>query len=486
VVYTFGSFVLDETARRLTRDGERVMLPDRQLAILRVLLAQAGAIVPKDALLDTAWPDVAVGDNSLEQAISSLRRALGPTAEAAPYIETLPRRGYRFSAPVIRRAPRQSDEGLDSLLGPLRAFVEGRSALETLGRNGVARACEVLTGVVAESPDLSAGHVGLANALALRFEASRLDDTPDVEGLRAAGFHAREACRLEPENGEGWATLAFVLSRAGATLEATAAGRRAIALEPDNWRHHLRLAYATWGEDRLRAARRTLALVPDLGLAHWLAATVHVARGSLAEAERELIAGTEAQDRQPENGRFGAVGLHLLLGLVRLARGDDARAMTEFERELAFERSGHIYAAEACSNAWGAIGTVYWQRGAEDEAVEAFDRALDLVRSHPYALAAVCHADAGRHRDGAAARLARRLELLRMHGQPFLMAMTEGVAYALAGQHSSAATRVHAALREAPAAGSAGWLLPVEPFVRVGLHPEVWEAALATLASRAA
>jgi hypothetical protein len=98
----------------------------------------------------------------------------------------------------------------------------------------------------------------------------------------------------------------------------------------------------------------------------------------------------------------------------------------------------------------------------------------------------VCHADAGRHRDGAAARLARRLELLRMHGQPFLMAMTEGVAYALAGQHSSAATRVHAALREAPAAGSAGWLLPVEPFVRVGLHPEVWEAALATLASRAA
>jgi DNA-binding winged helix-turn-helix (wHTH) protein len=134
VVYTFGSFVLDETARRLTRDGERVMLPDRQLAILRVLLAQAGAIVPKDALLDTAWPDVAVGDNSLEQAISSLRRALGPTAEAAPYIETLPRRGYRFSAPVIRRAPRQSDEGLDSLLGPLRAFVEGRSALETPSR----------------------------------------------------------------------------------------------------------------------------------------------------------------------------------------------------------------------------------------------------------------------------------------------------------------------------------------------------------------
>src|SRR4029077_15944600 len=79
--------------------------------------------------------------------------------------------------------------------------------------------------------------------------------------------------------------------RGGEHLDALAASKRAVTLEPDNWRHHFRLASVSWGEQRLRAAQQTLALLPHFPLAHWLAATVYVARQVFDEAERELDAG---------------------------------------------------------------------------------------------------------------------------------------------------------------------------------------------------
>ena len=69
--------------------------------LLHLLVSRAGEVLSKDALIAAAWRDVAVTDNSLEQAISALRRALTPeTGER--YIETQPRRGYRFAATVTR------------------------------------------------------------------------------------------------------------------------------------------------------------------------------------------------------------------------------------------------------------------------------------------------------------------------------------------------------------------------------------------------
>ena len=64
-----------------------------------------------------------------------------------------------------------------------------------------------------------------------------------TEALRGAAVHARDACRLDAASGEAWATLAFVLSRAGVQADAIAAGRRAVSLEPDNWRHAVRISY---------------------------------------------------------------------------------------------------------------------------------------------------------------------------------------------------------------------------------------------------
>ena len=122
-------------------------------------MARAGQIVSKDDLIAAGWKDVAVSDNSLEQAISNLRRVLGDGC-----IETAARRGYRFTAAVERRAPRETDAGLDALLAPHRAFIEGRAALETLEAGHVAKARAVFERAVAGAPEHPSSHVGLANA----------------------------------------------------------------------------------------------------------------------------------------------------------------------------------------------------------------------------------------------------------------------------------------------------------------------------------
>jgi DNA-binding winged helix-turn-helix (wHTH) protein/Tfp pilus assembly protein PilF len=485
-IYAFGGFQLDEGARRLALGNEPVALPDRHIDILLLLVSRHGQIVSKDELIEAAWKDVAVGDNSLEQAISSLRRKLGTAPDGSSYIETVARRGYRFIAPVARSVPRQSDAELEALLAPFRMFVEGRAAIETLAEDAVARARDAFSEVVAASPDYAPGHLGLANALALSFDATRSDDRPDIQALLSAVSHAREACRLDAGYGETWATLAFVLSRTGAATEAVAAGRRAISLEPDNWRHYMRLAYASWGEERLRAADHAVKLLPGLALAHWLAATVHVARQSFDEATRELSAGTAAQDHQQEGGRFGAVGLHLLHGLVCLARGDSATAEAEFARELSFEPAGHIYTRQACANTWLAIGAIRLRQAQPAEAATAFERTLERVPGHPLALAAMSVVGGDERRGPAKTRLDARLAQLRTYGASVEAAMTSAVSEALAGRHAAAAGLVHAALQATPAGTSKGWTLPIEPLLHVSTHATDWDDVLALLRTRAA
>jgi len=485
-VFAFGPFQLDPGARRLSRGDEPIMLPDRHFDLLLVLVSRAGDVVSKDALIQAAWRDVAVTDNSLEQAISRLRRLLGPTSDGAQYIQTLARRGYRFLGPVSRTVARQSTEALDALVAPFRAFIEGRSAIETLDLDAVAQACRTFNEVIASTPEYAPAHIGLANALALTFDATRADASPDIRALQEAIARAHEACRLEPESGEVWATLAFVLSLRGAAVEAVAAGRRAIALEPDNWRHHLRLAYGAWGEERLRAAHQALRLLPGLGLAHWIVATVHVARQSLDEAAREVARGSAAQDRQREGDRFSVVGLHLLGGLILLAQGDSAAAEASFVRELEFAGLKHVYGRQVSANTWCAIGAMRLNEGHTTDAIDAFSRSLAHVPGHVQALAAMSVIADRTDRDTMQARLDERLASLRAWGASVTLAITQGVLSALVGRHDEAARLVCQSLEAAPAGRSSGWTLPVEPLLGVSTHPQVWSAALAVLRSRAA
>lgn len=474
MIYRFGTCTLDSLTRRLTRGGTAVPLSDRHVDVLACLLAHPNEVVTKDTLVQAAWADVAVTDNSLEQAISMLRRALGAGAS----IDTVPRRGYRFTGSVDREASKHTDAEIDALLAPHRAWLEGRAALETLSVQKVSGAERAFRSVLEAAPDHASAHVGLANALAFRFEASRLDEEPDLVALSDALPHARDACRLQPNWAEAWATLGFVLHRAGQREHGVAAVRRAVELEDDNWRHHLRLAFVCWGEARLRAAQRTLQLMPGLALAHWLAASVHVARQAFDAADRELTAGAAAQDEQTAGAMFGGVGLHWLSGLLRLSQGNGASAERHFDRELQFEESGHLYARECCTATWYAKGCHALHRGDSAVAAVAFGEVLRRVSRHPMAMAAVpplVEPD-----DSFTARL----QLLRGRGGHVDAAVAGTVRRVVQGQEPDVRA-LRDALEEAPP-GPAAWYLPVEPMLRPTLDTRRWASALALLQSRSA
>ena len=473
--YSFGDFLVDAGARRVTRGGDVLPLPDRHIGVLLHLVMNAGALVSKDQLIESAWEGLAVTDNSLEQAISGLRRVLGDGPGGVPYIQTVPRQGYRFTGAVTRTTARASDDSLEALLAPHRAWIEGRAALETLETDQIVRARGVFEGVLRSAPDQASAHVGLANACIMQFEMTRADETPDTAALALAAQHAREACRLGPDYGEAWATLGFVLDRTGHHNDALAASRRAVTLEADNWRHHVRLAYVGWGEERLREARRALALLPGFPLAHWLCATVHVARHALDEAERELDAGIAGQSAQQTGpSRFSGVALHWLRGLVHLARGDERRALESLERELSFEASGHLYTRECCANTWYAIGALHARRHQRDEAAAAFRQALARVTKHPLASLALGIMNA-EGRGNASGVSAPSMEA----------AIGQAVYLVAAGDAASAARLLDHALAAAPP-GNAGWVLPVEPLLNVSSAPDLWGPVLARLRSRAA
>jgi TolB-like protein/DNA-binding SARP family transcriptional activator len=100
-LYQFGPFRLDPEAGILFYGTEPTMLGQRAVALLRLLIQNAGVPVSKDALIDAGWGGSAVADNNLTVQIAALRRTLADAADVADWIETLPRRGYRYVGPAV-------------------------------------------------------------------------------------------------------------------------------------------------------------------------------------------------------------------------------------------------------------------------------------------------------------------------------------------------------------------------------------------------
>jgi DNA-binding winged helix-turn-helix (wHTH) protein/Tfp pilus assembly protein PilF len=108
VTYRFGPFTVDAGSYRLLRGDDVIPLSPKIIDLLLYLAARQSALVPKDELFTALWPDVAVTDNALTQAVSELRQALGDDPSKPTYIQTVARRGYRFIAPVESSAPAET------------------------------------------------------------------------------------------------------------------------------------------------------------------------------------------------------------------------------------------------------------------------------------------------------------------------------------------------------------------------------------------
>src|ERR1700745_116472 len=97
----FADFRLDPANACLWRGTQPLALTPKAFDVLHYLVTHPDRLVTKDTLLDAVWPETAISDAVVRIAIGELRRALGDTAQAPRFIATVPRRGYRFVAPVV-------------------------------------------------------------------------------------------------------------------------------------------------------------------------------------------------------------------------------------------------------------------------------------------------------------------------------------------------------------------------------------------------
>lgn len=635
--YRFGPFVADRTGYRVLRDGDPLDLTPKLLDLLFHLLDHSAALVTKEALLASLWPDANVTDNALAQAMSELRQALGDDPGAPQFIKTVARRGYRFIAPVTRvdavetarartpapdaadadvptiavmdfanvtgdadsawlaagiaetvsgdlralghfrvvdrwrvmEAVRRTSGSLEEVAadlgarlavvgsyqrhgdqlritarvvdvvsgealadakvdGPLagifalqdqvvaqfstelgvpdarteragsgretpsldayRAFNEGWMRLESLDVRQIPQAITDFERAAAADPRYALAYTGLANAEFAFYETTRSENEPAHDTLERAVGHARHAVALDEGLAEAHATLALVLVSAWETGAASDAARRAVTLEPSNWRHLFRLGHASWGDRRLRAAANTLALYPDFAFAHFQIAMVHVARGRLVEAETVLRQGAAVQDRQlAKGGRFPALGLHWLLGLVRLAQDDIDEAIRELDRERTLAEPHRLYGREYAMHALHGCGAALLRAGRASDAAGAFERALELYPHYaPTHLGlALAHRASGSAAaaDAAMARADAAFATL-VRTRPIEAGTVRGQTLAVQGDVDGAVSALGRLVRDAPP-GFAAWTMPVDPLLRQLHASSGFTGVLGQLAARA-
>jgi DNA-binding winged helix-turn-helix (wHTH) protein len=154
-LYEFGSFLVDLEERRLVHDGHSVALTPKAYDTLLVLVENCGRVVDKEELMKRVWPDAFVEEGGLTRNISVLRKVLRDSSPEE-YIQTIPRRGYRFVAPVRKRVETT----------PYLKWVNSQGGLETFSLT----ADEVLIGrkadadVVLADPYVSRRHARIVKS----------------------------------------------------------------------------------------------------------------------------------------------------------------------------------------------------------------------------------------------------------------------------------------------------------------------------------
>ena len=418
------------------RNGERVRITARVVDVGR---GEAVADAKVDGRLDEIF-------DLQDQVAAQFARELGVMAPGAD--------ARSENRPRSAKAARET-----ASLEAYRAVMEGWLRIETLDVRELPRAIADFERAVAVDARYALAWTGLATAEFASYESTRSENQPDRDLLARAVAHGRQAVQLDDSLAEAHGSLALILVSAWDTPGAITAARRAVSLEPGNWRHLFRLGHATWGEERLRAGAATLALYPDFAFTYFQSAMVHVARGHLTDAERLLRHGAAIQDRQIGRGeRYPALGLHWLLGLVRLAQNDIEEALAEFERERGLAEPHRLYGREYAMHASIGRGAALLRAGRNDEAIASFHEALGWYPDHPLGhlgLAVAGHADFAAV-DAVLAVMER--------AKPIEAALVRAQVLAAQGDGQAAAASAARAIKDAPP-GFAGWSLLVDPLI---------------------
>lgn len=198
----FGTFEIHRDEKLLRRAGEPVPLPPKAVETLLRLTAVPGQLVTKEELMAAVWPDVVVEENNLTQQISILRKTFGPEANGDGWIQTVPKRGYRFTAPIV--VPQEKRAGGVARAPRLALYAPLAAVLVLVGLGimlaSFARQPDEIRNIavlpiqpLTVDEDLSAVGLGISDAV-----VQRLSYSPEVSVLPMASMRQYIAKAVDP------------------------------------------------------------------------------------------------------------------------------------------------------------------------------------------------------------------------------------------------------------------------------------------------
>ena len=472
--FVAGEWIVEPVCNLLIRGDERVHLEPRVMDTLVFLAMRPGAVVTKDDLVNQVWQGRYVSDDVLTVTIYALRKALGDDARPPRFVETVPRRGYRWIAPVTK----VNGTTHGSLAS---AAIESRDASKSSGMSAgwirTAAAALSVTLVAASTVWMLARgprrrHVASAEAHEAYVKGRFFLDKRSPDGWQQALDQFRRAALLDPEDPSAQAGLADaysamsdfgVASRAELRPQAFEAARRALALDPNSPEGLEALGRAQflfdWNfSEAERNLQRALAADPDFMPAHQAMAWLKSARGQYSEA---TAFARRALQLDPVNtARYNELAWVLALS------GRDGEALSQIDRATQLDpRALPAYLMK---------GWIYEQAGQPEQAFAAYREGFRITGAPPDVLQRI---EAVYRSEGLQGYYRNWLNAQRNGGKSFMSDTWRAQLYARSGQLDRAIESLEAAYQKRE--GALAWI-NVEPsfaplrtdprFVQIAAH----------------
>lgn len=373
-VYEFGPFVLDAERLLLLDRGQPMPLGPKVVETMLALVEHPGEVLTKSALLDRIWPEGYVDEANLAQNVYVLRKTLRARWETDA-IETIPRRGYRFTARVVRRddvplaQPKSSAAAAERKRRPLWGFAAAASFAVTLaaalgagvfsshgspaqtalspdggrlyeiGRyywnlrtpGGITKSLQYFARVIDTDPRNARGYAALASANAIMGDYGYGTATPKVYYARAKAY-AQKALAIDSSSGEAYAVLGMIASTKYASKSDMAGAlvklQRAVALDPSSGPAHEWYGVALIEHGQFNEAYGQLRVAAELDPLS-VATTAWLGDAAYLEHRYDdaIAYARETLDLSPERP-----DAYETLGLAYQALGDETNAAQSFHR----------------------------------------------------------------------------------------------------------------------------------------------------------
>lgn len=311
VCYGFAAWTFDPVTGELRSDGlkPRRLAPQPTRVLIR-LLQTPRELVTRRALKSDLWPaTVADADKNLNFCVREVRAALGDDAGSPSFVETLPRRGYRFISDV-HLIPREEVSTVPDEAASPRGRSWSRGAVASVLLMGAVASGLVATGVLDRDAGPSGSHLVALEALEMGGYLLGTGDRADVE--RSVAFF-QEALTRDPTLAPAHAALGTAYLRLSRAEAGKASLERSLELDPGQWPSHLRLGmYALSSEHDFEAGVEHLLqarkIAPDQASALHALAWAHTAAGDLDGAMSLLRAALSIDPVSPRvNGDAGRI-----------------------------------------------------------------------------------------------------------------------------------------------------------------------------------